>query len=66
MEKEVADKLFKLQYRNTSKGTEGETGTGLGLVLCQEFVNKHNGKFSVESEPGKGSTFCFTLPKNSN
>ncbi len=62
--KEVAEKLFNLQYRNTSKGTEGESGTGLGLVLSQEFIKRHNGNFSVESEPGKGSTFCFIIPKN--
>ena len=64
MTKEEAENLFKLQYRNSSKGTEGETGTGLGLVLCHEFVKKHNGSFTVRSEPGKGSTFCFTLPKH--
>ncbi|MCF8366385.1 MAG: hypothetical protein K9H16_11425 [Bacteroidales bacterium] len=63
MSEQEAENLFKLQYRNSSKGTQGETGTGLGLVLCHEFIKKHNGKFSVKSEPGKGSSFCFTLPK---
>ena len=63
MTKEEADKLFKLQYRNSSTGTEGETGTGLGLVLCHEFIKKHKGTLTVQSEPGKGSTFCFTIPK---
>lgn len=55
--------LFKLQYRNSNKGTEGESGTGLGLVLCHEFIKKHNGKFTVKSKPGKGSNFCFVLPR---
>ena len=64
MGKEVADKLFDLQYRNTKKGTEGEPGTGLGLVLSHEFIKKHNGEIFIESEPGKGSTFCFTIPKH--
>lgn len=64
MTKADAENLFRLQYRNSAKGTEGETGTGLGLVLCYEFIKKHAGNISVESEPGKGSTFCFTIPKN--
>jgi len=63
MSKQEAENLFKLQYRNSTKGTEGETGTGLGLVLCHEFIKKHNGKFTVTSVPDKGTTFCFTLPK---
>ncbi len=63
MTKEESEKLFKLQYRDSSIGTEGETGTGLGLVLSHEFVKKHKGTFTVLSEPGKGSSFCFTIPK---
>jgi signal transduction histidine kinase len=59
---EKAAELFT-QYRNTStKGTGNEKGTGLGLMLCKEFIDKNNGKIWVESEEGNGSVFCFTLP----
>ena len=53
--------LFKINTRKTSLGTSGEQGTGLGLILCNEFVEKHNGQIKVESKPGKGSTFSFNL-----
>lgn len=60
--KESIEKLFRIQDSHSTKGTMKETGTGLGLLLCKEFIEKHDGKLWVESEPGKGSKFHFALP----
>lgn len=59
---ENMEKIFRLDQTCTTLGTGKEKGTGLGLILCKEFVEKHDGKIWVESEEGIGSTFYFTLP----
>jgi signal transduction histidine kinase len=56
-------KLFRIDEFYTTKGTNHETGTGLGLVLSKEFVEKNGGNIIVKSQPGKGTKFFFTLPK---
>jgi two-component system, sensor histidine kinase and response regulator len=56
------EKLFKIDAKHSTKGTFGEKGTGLGLILCKEFVERHGGKIWVESELKKGTHFKFTLP----
>lgn len=62
MTPEVKDKLFKIGQQASHPGTQGEQGTGLGLMLCKEFVEKHGGKIWVESALNEGSTFYVTLP----
>jgi signal transduction histidine kinase len=59
---ENLSKLFRIDVTYTTKGTAQETGTGLGLILCREFINKNGGEIKAESEFGSGSTFRFTLP----
>lgn len=54
--------LFRIDTQYTNPGTQGEHGTGLGLILCRELVEKNRGTLRVESTPGQGTTFCFTLP----
>lgn len=63
MEKSIADKLFRSNITPTTRGTADEKGSGLGLILCKELVEKNGGTISVQSTLGLGSTFSFTLPK---
>lgn len=58
-------KLFRIDDNESSPGTAHEKGTGLGLVLCKEFVEKHHGKIWVESKEAEGSTFHFSIPTDS-
>jgi len=62
MDQILIGNLFKLDPQGNRKGTEGEPSTGLGLIICKDFIEKHEGKLVVESEVGKGSSFRFTLP----
>jgi PAS domain S-box-containing protein len=63
MDKSLCDNLFRIDKKVSRPGTENESSTGLGLILCKEFVEKHQGKIWVESEEGIGSSFFFTIPK---
>lgn len=62
--KDMIPELFKVGAKTSRPGTEGESSTGLGLILCKEYIERHNGKIWVESEEGKGTKFFFTLPKD--
>ncbi len=62
MSSDDLEKLFKPTLHFTKYGTANEKGTGLGLLICKEFVEKNNGTISVDSAEGKGSTFTITLP----
>jgi PAS domain S-box-containing protein len=61
MKPDLLNRLFFINEKTSRQGTDGEPSTGLGLMLCKEFIEKHGGLIRVESEEGKGSTFIFTL-----
>ncbi len=63
MPEEVVEKIFRIDTKHSTQGTKGETGTGLGLVLCKEFAEKNGGSISVESIVDLGTTFKVVLPR---
>ena len=62
MDASILESLFKIDSNRPLPGTNGETGTGLGLILCREYVEKNQGTITANSVPGEGSTFIFTIP----
>lgn len=66
MSQDNISKLFRIETHKTTLGTNDEIGTGLGLILCKELIEKHGGNIWIESEIGKGSKFNFSLPNKSN
>lgn len=63
MNEETRDNLFKISNAKSTDGSEGEKGTGLGLILCKEFAEANGGNIWVESQLGIGSIFTFTIPR---
>lgn len=61
---ENTEKIFQVGTKFKTEGTAGEKGTGLGLILCKEFIQKNGGEIAVFSDQGKGSIFSFTIPKS--
>ncbi|MEX0929321.1 MAG: PAS domain-containing sensor histidine kinase, partial [Balneolales bacterium] len=64
MSKKMLERLFLLEKNISTKGTNNEQGSGMGLILCKEFIGKHGGEIWATSKEGKGSTFWFTLSRN--
>jgi len=64
MNQDTINKLFRIEKSQSRLGTNNETGTGLGLILCKDILTKNDGIIWVESEPGKGSVFKFSIPAN--
>ena len=63
MSQKKVKELFRYDIKVSTKGTNNETGTGLGLLLVKEFVEQNGGKISVESKEGEGTTFTVALPQ---
>ena len=60
--KKMIEHLYSFEHKNGRPGTAGEPSTGLGLVLCKDFIERNDGQLFVESEEGKGTVFSFSLP----
>jgi signal transduction histidine kinase len=63
MSSEKQKTIFEIEKHTNTIGTDNEQGSGLGLILCKDFIDRHNGRIWVESSPGKGSSFTFSLPE---
>ncbi|MFP4671813.1 MAG: sensor histidine kinase, partial [Desulfohalobiaceae bacterium] len=63
MDQETLANLFSLEGKRSQNGTAGEKGSGLGLILCREFIQRHAGEVWAWSEPGQGTAIYFTLPR---
>jgi len=61
---DILKNLFRIDMNHSTQGTEGEEGTGLGLILSSEFIRKNGGKITVKTKPNEGSDFRFTLPRD--
>ena len=66
MNQHMIDHLFDLDENTSREGTDGEPSTGLGLIICKDFIEKHGGELQVESNTGQGSAFLFTLPADNS
>ncbi len=64
MDEKKRANIFQIDKKVSTEGTQGERGSGLGLILCKEFVEMHGGQMHVQSKPGEGSTFSFTIPQS--
>jgi signal transduction histidine kinase len=64
LSEENLERVFRIDFPLKTKGTASETGSGLGLILCKEFVEKNNGHIWASSKPGQGSSFSFSLPSS--
>lgn len=64
MSREIIDSVFQSKKIDSTPGTRAEKGTGLGLVLIKDFLEKNNGNLAIKSTPGKGTDFRFSLPEN--
>lgn len=62
MSEEQIQQFFASKHLQSNKGTQGESGTGLGMLLCKRFIEKHHGHIHIESQQGLGTTFCVNLP----
>lgn len=62
MDEKMINNLFQIGNQFTTKGTDDEKGTGLGLIICKDFIERHGGTLKIKSKKGMGSTFSFTIP----